>query len=84
MATGPFAYRIGGMLAADDLHHFHITSSKHIGQLLSHRHPAAILVGFEDKLDTALEGFAIENGFKLYKNVIPGGRLYIQPSVSNG
>lgn len=79
LSTGPFLYRIGDCLTPEARNRFVGTSPKSIDALLDEEPPAAILVGFEGKLDEPLIEYAITNNYAEVD--VPGfdGELYVRP-----
>ncbi len=74
-ATGPFTWRVAGLLSPDRQLLYQVISKDALPGLLATRPPAAILVGFErgndgfefgdpGGLERPLEDFAIENGYQ--------------------
>lgn len=64
LVSGPFLYRIGDLLTAEQRKHFVATSPSTIKHLLQTNPPAAILTGFEGELDRPLLEFALQNGYE--------------------
>ena len=62
--TGPFWFRIGDMLTADERRRLVVTSPKTVGELLQRKAPAAILLGFYEEDDKPILRFAEENAYK--------------------
>jgi len=79
LSTGPFLYRIGDLISAEQRNHFVVSSPNTINDLLHSDPPAAILVGFEKELDDPLIAYALNNNYK--KVTIAGfnGDFYVQP-----
>lgn len=63
LGTGPFYYRIGDYLTAEDRETFHVASPATLGTLFERNPPAAILTGYEGKLDQPLERYGEINGY---------------------
>ncbi len=62
-ATGPFYYRIGDYLTPEERSAFSVTSPSTLDDLFSENPPAAILTGFEGKLDIPFERYAADKGY---------------------
>jgi hypothetical protein len=77
LSTGPFLYRIGDYLSADERERYVATSMTTIGELLDVNPPAAIFVGFQRDLDRPLIGYATANGYRRVEGDFGGGALYI-------
>jgi hypothetical protein len=59
LATGPFGYRMGDLLTADDRARFVLTSPETVAGLLDRDPPAALLVGFyPERLEGPLRRYA--------------------------
>ncbi len=85
LASGPFYYRIGDYLSADQRRSYRITSPRTIGELLGRQPPDAVLVGHEGVLDEPLERFALAHGYRRVDRSIGHDRygetrLYVRPS----
>ncbi len=63
LATGPFYYRIGDYLTAADREAFFVTSPVTLETLFDRNPPAAILTGYEGKLDQPFERYGEINGY---------------------
>lgn len=63
LAAGPFFFRIGDDVTAQERSRFHITSAASLASLLDAEPPAAILVGFEGHLDQPLIDYAKTHGY---------------------
>ncbi len=87
-ATGQFAYRIADITDETLLKHYRTTSPTKVGALFTNDPPAAILVGFEPKLEEPMVQFAVENDyqrvedFKL-KDRYGEGVLYLRRTEQN-
>ncbi len=85
-STGPFLYRVGDLLTADQRKIVKGTSPDTVKWLFDNEPPAAILVGFEEDksldgktLETPLIEFAKRNNYRLLKGGYLGnGKLYIR------
>jgi hypothetical protein len=64
-ATGPFYYRIGDYLTAEERETFRVASPTTLDALFKQTPPAAILTGFEDKLDLPFETYGEANGYEV-------------------
>ncbi|UCG52997.1 MAG: glycosyltransferase family 39 protein, partial [Candidatus Latescibacterota bacterium] len=78
LASGPFAYRIGGLLSSDDLGRYQTTSAQDLEVLLNESPPSAILVGFGAELDSSLITYAEERGFRRHDNVFERAVVYVR------
>ena len=78
-STGPFLYRSGDYLLADQLSYFRGTSPKRVDKLFSTDPPAAILVGFYSDLERPFLEYAEANNYS--KADVAGliGELYVRP-----
>lgn len=77
LSAGPFFYRSGDLLAADQRKRFVITSPNSIGSLLAEDPPSAIIVGYEEKLDEPLLEYAIQNKYREISVTGLGGRCFL-------
>lgn len=64
LGTGPFYYRIGDYLTAEDREAFRVASPATLEALFDRNPPAAILSGYEGKLDQPLERYGWINGYE--------------------
>lgn len=88
LATGPLVYRVGDFVPLRQRRHYaHWVSPTTIDELLAASPPAAVLVGFEGKLDGPLASFARSRRYR--RVVLPwlhdrygSGTLYLAPSAS--
>ncbi|WP_340315985.1 hypothetical protein [Rhizorhabdus argentea] len=83
LASGPFYYRVGDYLTAEQRRAYHITSPTTIGELLGRDPPDAILIGQEGAMEIPLQRFALQNGYRLVPHRIGADRygeaiLYIR------
>ena len=86
LASGPFYYRVGDYLTAEQRQAYGITSPLTIGRLLEKDPPQAVLVGQEGVLDVPLERFAMDNGYRripepLGRNRYGESVLFLRPAV---
>ena len=79
LSTGPFLYRVGDLLTAEQRNRFVGTSPKSIGELFTEDPPVAILVGYEGILDQPLVEYAIANDYKKVDVAGISGEFYIRP-----
>ncbi|MGK6321617.1 hypothetical protein ACMGDM_00880 [Sphingomonas sp. DT-51] len=88
LATGPLVYRVGDYVPLRQRRHYaHWVSPTTIDALLAASPPAAVLVGFEGKLDDPLASFARSRNYRAV--VLPwlrdrygSGTLYLAPTAS--
>jgi hypothetical protein len=80
LSIGPFLYRLGDLLTAEERRHFVATSPREIGKLLARDPPSAILVGDEGPLDTPLIEYAQSNGYERVGIEGFSGNLYVRSS----
>ncbi len=64
LATGPFLYRVGDLLTAEQREHFVGSSPATIEALLDSDPPAAILIGFEGDLEQPLLEYALRENYR--------------------
>ena len=79
LATGPFLFRVGDLLSAEQRQRFIASSPQTIHDLLDAEPPAAILVGFEGDLDAALREYATQRHYEKQAGMAGGVELYIRP-----
>ena len=79
LATGPFLFRVGDLLSAEQRQRFIASSPQTIHALLDAEPPAAILVGFEGDLDAALRDYATQRHYEKQAGMAGGVELYIRP-----
>jgi len=89
LATGQFAYRTADITDPSLRRHYRTTSPAEVGQLFASDPPAAILVGFDEKLEAPLVTFAEANGYRKVDSLDITDRygsaiLYIRPSATVG
>lgn len=87
LATGQFAYRTAEYMDPSLRRYYRTTSPAEIGQLFSADPPAAILVGFDAKLEEPLVNYAMQNGYRKIDNMDIADRygtavLYIRPGAA--
>lgn len=85
LATGPFAYRTGDLTEPGLAAFYRMTSPSTVEVLLEADPPAALLLGFDERLEQPLKAFAVRNGYRPERNVIiqdryGAGVLYVRPS----
>lgn len=85
LASGPFYYRIGDYLTAEQRAAYNITSPSTIGELFDAAPPDAILVGHEGELDDPLEAYALSHGYIKVTEPLGADRygdsiLYVHPA----
>ena len=78
LATGPFLYRVGDLLDAEQREKFIAVSPETIAKFFDSDPPDAIFVGFEDTLDFSLEQYAQAHDYEMILGDFGGGRLYIR------
>jgi hypothetical protein len=81
-STGPFLFRVGDLLTAEQRKHFVGTSRATVAELLDSDPPAAILAGFEKELDGPLIEYAHVNRYRLADVAGLNGQLYIRPAAA--
>jgi hypothetical protein len=86
-ATGQFAYRTAEFADSSLRQYYRTTSPSEVGAFLMADPPAAILVGFEPKLEAPLIKFAEQNGYRRIDNLDITDRygkavLYLRPSAT--
>ncbi len=81
LATGPFLYRVGDMLSAEERARYVGTSQETIATLLDSRPPDGILVGIENEqyLDDPLRHYAQAHGYQQSAAYKGWGTLYVRP-----
>lgn len=79
LATGPFLFRVGDLLSAEQRQRFIASSPQTIGDLLDAEPPAAILVGFEGDLDASLREYARQRHYAKQDSMADGVELYVRP-----
>ncbi len=80
-ATGPFAWRTGHLLQPSRRQRLGIVSPVELPELLRDRPPAAILVGFEGRLEVPFLEYVRERGYRPIE--LPGGDggvLWLEPT----
>ena len=82
LASGPFLYRVGDLLSAEQRNHFVGTSPATIHDLFEKDPPAAILTGFEGELDQPLVVFALAKGYKKIDLSNFEGNLYLYQAAT--
>lgn len=83
-STGPFLYRIGNLLTAEQRKHFVGTSTNNLDDLFSQAPPAAIIIGSGEDgdltdLNKPLIEYAIANNYRKIPITGFGGEFYIMP-----
>ncbi len=68
LATGPFAYRSGGFAYEKVSHFYKVTSPTALEAMLATDPPAAVLVGFDSKLDEPFVHYAEANNYMRMQN----------------
>ncbi|MEM7246723.1 MAG: glycosyltransferase family 39 protein [Acidobacteriota bacterium] len=81
LVTGPFAYRMAGLVSAEERRAWRIVAPEELPVLLARRPPAAVLIGEEGRLDLPLEVFAQAAGYERHE--LSDGRLvaYLRPET---
>ena len=77
LSSGPFFYRSGDLLTAEQRKRFVITSPRTIGGLLAEEPPSAIIVGHEGRLDDPLLEYAKDNNYREIQVDGLGGRCFL-------
>lgn len=75
LATGQFAYRIGGLLSDEEISRYRTTSARTIAALLDKSPPSAVFVGFATDLDSTLARYAESHGYR--KHTVVTDRAYV-------
>ncbi len=68
-ATGPFYYRIGDYLTAEERETFRVASPTTLDALFDRTPPAAILTGYEGKLDLPFDRYGEANSYEALPTV---------------
>jgi hypothetical protein len=77
LATGPFAYRVGSLLSADERRRQNIISVDDLGVVLDHEPRAALLLGFEpEELEEPLAQYAQSHYYR-YQRLPSGKNLWL-------
>lgn len=76
LATGQFAYRIGGLLSEKEMNRYHTVSAETIASLLDDTPPSTIFVGFATELDSTLARYAERTGYKKHTVVTDRAHVY--------
>ncbi len=82
LASADFAYRVGDLIAARRRQNLRISSAGAIYDLLEGRPPAAIVCGFDSKLEEPLLRFARDHAYRPDRLLAGGGRVYLKPPDS--
>jgi hypothetical protein len=79
LATGPFAYRVGGLLSPDERRVQRIFTIDDIETVLNARPPRALFLGFEDEdLEEPLAQYAQARKYRYHQ--LPNGKhLWVRP-----
>lgn len=80
LATGPFAWRTAYLLSPAERVRYRFLSADDLGPLLARQPPAAILVGYDKKLETAFVAYA-KNHFYKRVRLSSGKTLWIRASA---
>jgi hypothetical protein len=78
LSTGPFLFRVGDRLSAEERQRFVATSPRSIGELFERDPPDLIYGGDERALDIPLFRYAESHGYR-EQRLRTGGRLFIRP-----
>ncbi len=82
LATGQFAYRIGGLLSDVEISRYHTASAGTIAALLDESPPSAVFVGFATDLDSTLARYAETHGYQ--KHTVVTKRAYVYSEDPGG
>jgi hypothetical protein len=78
LSTGPFLFRVGDLLSAEERQRFVATSAHSIAELFERDPPDLIYGGGEKNLDVFLFRYAESHGYR-EQRLRTGGRLFIRP-----
>jgi hypothetical protein len=78
-ATGPFAWRTAGYLAADARSALGIVSDEELDLYLAGSPPDGILVGFEPGREVAFVRYAVQHGYREIE-ISPDYQLWVKPA----
>ena len=78
LSTGPFLFRVGDLLSAEERRRFVATSPHSIGELFERDPPDVIYGSGEKQLDNSLFRYAKRHGYR-EQRLRTGGRLFIRP-----
>jgi hypothetical protein len=77
-ASGVFVYRTADRLPEDKLRRLTSVSPSTLAHVLDENPPAAILVGYERRLDAGFRNYAIARGYRVETSPFGKGQLYIR------
>jgi len=78
LSTGPFLFRVGDLLSAEERQRFVATSPSSIAEFLERDPPDLIYGGGEKGLDSPLFDYAKHHGYR-ESRLQTGGRLFVRP-----
>jgi 4-amino-4-deoxy-L-arabinose transferase-like glycosyltransferase len=78
LTTGPFAWRVAGLLTAHERAQQGMIAEPELGPALDADPPAGVLVGFEGELETPLITFARERGYREVR-LSNGTTVWVRP-----
>ena len=78
LASGPFLFRVGDEIDAEQLRRRAGISPQRLSELLDARPPDGVLVGFEGSLEDSLGRYAEERGYRPFDARFAGGQLYLR------
>ena len=84
LATGQFAYRIGGLLSEEEMNRYHTASARTIEALLDESPPSTIFVGFANDLDSTLSDYARDRGYEKHTVVTDRAHVYVKDLRGGG
>jgi hypothetical protein len=77
LATGPFAYRVGTLMSAEERRRQRILDVDDMGSVIGERKPAALLLGFEpEELEEPLAQYAQQQKYR-YAQLPSGKHLWL-------
>lgn len=82
LSTGPFLYRVGDLLTAEQRKHFIGTSAKNLNDLFAEDQPAAILISYDPNLvdlNKPFIAYATVNNYQKINIAGLDGELYVKP-----
>lgn len=88
LAAGPFHYRVGQYLPAEDRATYNFTSTTDFVAVFDAAPPDGILIGHEGALDDPLEQYALSRGYRKLPEPIGSDRygdsiLYVRPGATS-
>jgi hypothetical protein len=83
LATGQFAFRIGGLLSSEEIRLYRTASTATLESLLDREPPSAVFIGFADGQDSSLVEYARKRGFVKHTVVPRRADVWVSRSERN-